>query len=329
MGTKSTKSAKTKQRAAVIFHPDKSNRRKLTAAIDSAIMPLGWEPTLWLQTTKDEPGGQQALRAVAQGATHILVAGGDGTIREVVEALCLNAQGDLATIGILPAGTGNVLARNLKIDLYDLPSSVDRALHGNRHPIDLGLVRIIHEDGSRAERIFSVMAGMGLDAKIFQKTDPKLKKAIGWFAYIEGGIKSLPTLFERMDVSVDGREPRNLKVVSLIIGNVGWLPGRITLMPDAALDDGILDVAAVGPRRFWNWIDFWGRVTWLENLRENRQLRHLIDQSANVRTLENLNGKKIRVTPENPVFIQLDGDPMGSVLEAEFEVQPRAVTVRL
>jgi diacylglycerol kinase family enzyme len=70
-------------------------------------------------------------------------------------------------------------------------------------------------------------------------------------------------------------------------------------------------------------------VTWVQNLRENRQLRHLIDQTADVKTLENLNGKKIRVTPENPVFIQLDGDPMGSVVEAEFEVQPRAVTVRL
>jgi diacylglycerol kinase family enzyme len=318
-----------KQRSAVIFHPDKANRRKLTATIDKAISPLGWEPTLWLETSRETPGGEQAISAVTQGATHLLISGGDGTIREVVEALCLNNLGDGVTLGILPAGTGNVLARNLKIDLYDLPSAVHRALHGNRHPIDLGLVRIIHEDGTRAERVFSVMAGMGLDAKIFEKTDPKLKRAIGWFAYIEGGLKSLPTLFERMDVSVDSREPRNLKVVSLIIGNVGWLPGRITMMPDASLDDGILDVAAVGPRRFWNWIDFWGRVTWLENLRENRQLRHLIDRTADVKTLENLSGKKIRVTPEKPIFIQLDGDPMGSILEAEFEVQPRAVTVRL
>ena len=320
---------RAKKRVAVIFHPDKIARRKLTAAIESAVMPLGWEPTLWLQTTAEEPGGQQALRALAQGATHLLIAGGDGTIREVVEALCLNELGSKATLGILPAGTGNVLARNLKIDLYDLNSAVNRALHGNRHPIDLGLVRIINADGSRAERVFSVMAGMGLDAKIMEKTDPKLKKAIGWVAYIDGGLKSLPTLFERMDVSVDNREPRNLKVVSLIIGNVGWLPGKITLMPDASLEDGILDVAAVGPRRFWNWIDFWGRVTWLQTLRENRQLRHLIDQTADVKTLENMSGAKIRVTPENPVFIQLDGDPMGSVREAEFVVLPNAVTVRL
>ena len=317
------------QRVAVIFHPGKLSRLKLTAAIETAVMPLGWEPTLWLETTPEEPGGEQTLRAVAQGATHLLIGGGDGTIREVVEALCLNDLGSQITLGILPGGTGNVLARNLKLDLYNLQAAVERGLHGNRHPIDLGLVRLIHEDGSRAERVFAVMAGMGLDAKIFQKTDPKLKKAIGWFAYIDGGLKSLPTLFERMDVSVDNRDPRNLKVVSLIIGNVGWLPGKITLMPDASLDDGILDVAAVGPRRFWNWIDFWGRVTWVQNLRENRQLRHLIDQTADVKTLENLSGKKIRVTPEKPVFIQLDGDPMGSVLEAEFEVQPRAVTFRL
>lgn len=328
MGAKAKLNMPSK-RVAVIFYPDKIARRKLTAAIETEVMPLGWEPTLWLPTSAEEPGGEQALRAIAQGATHLLIAGGDGTIREVVEALCLNHLGDKVTLGILPAGTGNVLARNLRIDLHDLPSAVRRALHGNRHPIDLGLVRLINEDGSRAERVFSVMAGMGLDAKIFEKTDSKLKKAIGWFAYIDGGIKALPTLFERMDVSVDGREPRNLKVVSLIIGNVGWLPGKITLMPDANLDDGILDVAAVGPRRFWNWIDFWGRVTWVQNLRENRQLRHLIDQTADVKTLENLNGRKIRVTPENPVFIQLDGDPMGSVVEAEFEVQPRAVTVRL
>ncbi len=321
--------AAKKNRAAVIYYPGKINRHKLSAAVNLTLLPLGWEPTLWLPTSATERGGPQALRAIAQNATHILVGGGDGTVREVVEAITLNGLSDRVTLGILPAGTGNVLARNLSIDLSDLTTAVKRGLVGNRHPIDLGLARIIFEDGARAEKVFSVMAGVGLDAKIMQKTDPKLKRAIGWVAYVEGGLRALPTLFERMLVSVDNREPRRLKVVSLIIGNAGWLPGRITLMPDASLDDGLLDVAAVGPRRFWNWIDFWGRVTWINSLRENRQLRHLIDATADVKTLENLNGKKIRVTPDNPVFIQLDGDPMGVVLEVEFEVQPRAVTIRL
>lgn len=321
--------AAKKNRVAVIYYPGKIDRRKLSAAVNLAVLPLGWEPTLWLPTSAEETGGAQVLRAIAQNATHILIGGGDGTIREVIEALTLNDLGDRVTLGILPAGTGNVLARNLGIDLANLNLAVKRGLTGNRHPIDLGLARIIHDDESRAERVFSVMAGVGLDAKIMQKTDPKLKRAIGWVAYIEGGLRALPTLFETMQVSVDSREPRKLKVVSLIIGNAGWLPGKITLMPDANLDDGLLDVAAVGPRRFWNWIDFWGRVTWLQALRENRQLRHLIDATADVRTLENLTGRKIRVTPDRPVFIQLDGDPMGMVLEVEFEVQPRAVTMRL
>jgi diacylglycerol kinase family enzyme len=316
------------KRAAVIYYPGRVDRKKLAAAIDLNIGSQGWEPTLWLPTTAAEPGGEQALRAIAQKATHLLVVGGDGTVRQVFEAVTLAGLAEKVTVGLIPVGTGNVLARHLKIELNDLRTTVKRALTGNRHSIDLGLAKIIFEDGSRAEKIFSVMGGIGLDAKIMQKTDPKLKRAIGWVAYIDGGIKALPTLFERMTVTVDGREPRRLKVVTIIVGNVGWLPGNITLMPTASLDDGILDVAAVGPRRFWNWIDFWGRVTFLQSVRENRQLRHLMDASANVKTLENLSGKKIRITPEQPVYIQLDGDPMGKVLEVEFEVQPRAITVR-
>ena len=316
------------ERVAVIYYPGRVDRKKLAAAVDLTISRLDFEPTLWLPTSADEPGGAQSLRAIAQGATHLVVVGGDGTVREVFEAITQAGVSDRVTIGIVPGGTGNVLARHLQIDLNDMRSAVKRAITGNRHPIDLGLARIIYEDDSRAEKYFAVMAGMGLDAKIMQKTDPKLKKAFGWVAYIDGGIKALPTIFERMTVSVDNREARRLKVVTIIVGNVGWLPGNITLMPTASLDDGILDVAVVGPRRFWNWIDFWGRVTFLQAIRENRQIRHLMEATANVKTLENLDGKKIRITPEQPVYIQLDGDPMGKVLEVEFEVQPRAVTIR-
>jgi diacylglycerol kinase (ATP) len=55
----------------------------------------------------------------------------------------------------------------------------------------------------------------------------------------------------------------------------------------------------------------------------------LMDATANVKTLENLSGAKIRVTPERPVHMQLDGDPLGLIAEVEFEVQPRAATVRV
>ena len=317
------------KRAAVIYFPGRVDRKKLEAAIELTLSSLRWEPTLWLPTDADETGGVQALRAVAQNSTHLLIAGGDGTVREVLDALAREEVTGV-TVGIIPSGTGNALAKNLKLDMVNMNAMAKRALLGNRHEIDLGLAKAIRPDGERAEFYFAVMGGMGLDAKIMQATNPKLKKAIGWVAYFEGGIRALPTLFEKMWVSVDGREPRRLKLVSLLIGNAGWLPGNLSLMPDAKLDDGLLDVAAVGPRRFWNWIDFWGRVAFAnENIRPNRIGRQLMDATANVKTLENLTGSKIRVTPDRPVHLQLDGDMFGLVSEVQFEVVPKAITFRL
>jgi diacylglycerol kinase family enzyme len=316
------------KRAAVIYFPGRVDRKKLDAALQSTLQSLRWEPALWLPTSAEETGAIQAQRAAAQNATHLLVAGGDGTVREVLQSV---VEHNLpVTVGILPVGTGNVLARNLNIDVTDFGGAVKRALLGNRHPIDMGVARIVLESGERREMLFSVMAGLGLDAKIMINTNPKLKRQIGWVAYIDGGLRALPTRFEKMLIEVDGKEPRRMKLVSLLIGNAGWLPGNINLMPDAKLDDGLLDAAVIGPRRFWNWIDFWSRVTVGNNvIRVNRVAKQLLEATANVKTLENLSGSKIRVTPDRPIHLQIDGDPLGLITQIEFEVKPRAVTVRI
>ena len=315
------------KRAAVIYFPGRVDRKKLDAALQSTLQSLRWEPALWLPTSAEETGAIQAQRAAAQNATHLLVAGGDGTVREVLQSVVEHKLP--VTVGILPVGTGNVLARNLNIDVTDFGGAVKRALLGNRHPIDMGVAKITFESGERREMLFSVMAGLGLDAKIMITTNPKLKRQIGWVAYIDGGLRALPTRFEKMLVEVDGKEPRRMKLVSLLIGNAGWLPGNINLMPDAKLDDGLLDAAVIGPRRFWNWIDFWSRVTVGNNVvRVNRVAKQLLEATANVKTLENLSGSKIRVTPDRPIHLQIDGDPLGLISQIEFEVKPRAVTVR-
>lgn len=315
-------------RAAVIYYPGRVDLDALKLAVQATTEAAGWEPTLYLPTDSENHGGQQTLAAIAQKATHLLVAGGDGTIRQV--AVTLAETGADATLGLVPIGTGNVLARNLNLPLNDMAACVKLALTGNRHPIDLATARIIHANGDRSENGFVVMAGLGLDAQIMATTDAKRKRALGWVAYIEGGFKSLPLHYERLAVSIDAGEPRSLRVLTLLVGNAGWLPGRIGLMPDASLDDGQLDLAAVGPRRFWQWVDFWGRVTWGNRaLRPTRFGRKLLDATANVKTLENLSGRKVRVTPTHPVHLQLDGDAFGPVLEVEFEVVPRAISVRV
>lgn len=314
-------------RAAIIYYPGRVDLRKLRSAVEAITLAQGWEPSLWLKTDADETGAAQALRAIAQKATHIVVAGGDGTVRTVLEAVARSEA--KVSVGIVPVGTGNVLARNLGIALDDLRTQVKRALEGIAHPIDMGLARIILEDDSRIEKHFAVMAGLGLDAKIMLNTDAARKQRLGWIAYVESGFKTLPLQYQRLTIQVDGRETRSVRVLTLLIGNVGWLPGKLSMMPDAAMDDGLLDVAVIGPRRVWDWIDFWTRVTIGNNVvRTTRAGRKLLDATANVKTLENLTSKKIRVTPESRVELQLDGDAIGVVQEVEFEAIARAVSVR-
>jgi len=314
-------------KAGIIYHSEKVDKKRLSAAVEEALKGLGWQPTSYYPTSFEEPGGTQARQALRDGATVIVVAGGDGSVRHVVEAL----RGADVAVGIVPLGTGNVLARNLGIQLGNLPRLVKNALLGQDHLIDVGLARMdFGDDRGKVEHIYTVMAGIGLDAKIMMNTDHRLKRRIGWIAYIDGGLKSLPVVFERMEVSVNGRPRRAIKVHSLIIGNCGFLPGNITLMPDAKLDDGILDVAAVGPRRAWNWLDFWNRVTWVSWTRNRiKAWRKIVDITANVKTLENLNGQAIDVWPANPIDIQLDGDPFGKVVGVRVEVLPKALRVRL
>lgn len=318
---------KKSNRVAVIYYPGRVDLKKVRRLISSAIAGAGWEIPLYLKTAANETGGVQALRAIAQKATHIIVVGGDGTVRSVIEEVA--KSGANVSVGIVPIGTGNVLARNLNLPLSDMELQIHRALFGIAHQIDLGLAKMIMADGTRVEKYFAVMAGLGLDAKIMLHTDQARKRRLGWVAYVEGGLKTLPIRYESLLVSVDKREPRVLKVVTLLIGNVGWLPGRLSMMPDAAMDDGRLDVAAIGPRRFWNWIDFWSRVTVGNNIvRTSRIGKQLLDRTANIKTMENMSGVKIRVAPYRDTELQLDGDVVGKISEVEFEAKPRAVIVR-
>ena len=315
---------KRRARLGVIYHPGKINLRKLRALVELTTAKGRFEPTLWLPTTFEESGGQQAERAMAMGATQLLVVGGDGTIRPIIEVI----RGTEIAMGIVPVGTGNVLARNLRLPLNNLERAVTIGVLGNERLIDVA--RVVYEtpEGEHGTLCFAVMAGLGIDAKIMMNTDLLLKKRIGWMAYIDGGVKSLPAKRQRIEVIVDGSIQRSLKVQSLLIGNCGFLPGNISLMPDAKLDDGLLDVAAVGPRSVWDWIVFWSRVTWQNAwIGQTRAGRKLLVTLTPLTILENLTGRFITVTTEDSIAMQMDGDAMVNVKQAEFEVLPHAVRV--
>jgi diacylglycerol kinase family enzyme len=267
-------------------------------------------------------------KAIAAGANHIIVAGGDGTLRGCVQAVF--EEEATVSLGLVPIGTGNILARNLKLPINNLEKCIKRSVSGDTYEIDLGVAKAINQHGELTKFYFTGIAGIGMDARIMQRTLPELKRRVGWIAYLEGGLRSLPMKFEKFEVMVDDLSPRTLKSYSILIGNAGWLPGQISMMPDARLDDGKLDVAAIGPRKIWNWVDFFARVTWQNKVVRPLALgRKWMDLTANLKTIENLGGSRIRVKPHHLSPLQLDGDVIGEVLEVDFSLKHKVLRIRL
>ena len=321
--------SKQVRKVAVILFPQKVDQKRLRTLVDKELARTAeTNPTtlLWLPTSNTKTSQGRAWEAVKKGASLIIVVGGDGTARGVFEVV----QGTDVEVALIPVGTGNVLARNLGIPLNSLPRSVQLAFRGTARQIDLGIATLSYSDGRpKQQHVFAVMAGLGLPAKIMMNANTELKRRFGWVAYIDAGMRAIPLHYDTLDVSVNGRASQAVHVVALLVGNCGFLPGPITLMQDAKLDDGILDLAAVGPRRWWNWIDFWNRVTWISQLvKRVRAWRQIMDDTADVRTMENLSGRQVEVWAEHAVAAQLDGDPFGMVSSAKFEALPKALKIR-
>lgn len=316
-----------KSLAAVVYNPIKVDAEKLRTTVVAAAAEAGWRAPIFFETTEDDPGQQVTGSAIRRGASVVLAAGGDGTVRAVAEAL----RGTGVPLAVLPSGTGNLLARNLELPLTNLEAAVSAAFTGTDRAIDLGLVTITRVDGSSEEHAFLVMAGLGLDAKMIKNTSTKLKRAVGWLAYIDGIARSLPELKPvRLTFRLDGGVPRSLNVHTILVGNCGVLPGGFLLMPDAKPDDGRLDIAALRPRGPFGWAKVWRKVAW-ENgvLRKSALGRKIIDLSKDVRDVMYLTTRDIRMTVEHPQEFQLDGDEFGEAKTVHAWVDPGALTVRM
>jgi diacylglycerol kinase family enzyme len=315
------------QLAAVVYNPIKVDILALKTSVARAAEEAGWQHPLWFETSVEDAGQGVTAEAIRQGARLVLAAGGDGTVRAVAEGL----RDTGVAMALLPSGTGNLLARNIDVPFTDLDTTVDIAFNGVDRQIDLGLASIVREDGDREEHVFLVMAGLGLDAKMIANTNSKLKKAVGWLAYVDAGLRSLPEIKPvKLRVSIDGSPERKVSVHTIIIGNCGKLPGGILLLPDAHPDDGILDFVALRPRGPFGWVKIWNKVAW-ENgvLRKSALGRRIIDLSRDVKDVTYLTGRDLRMTVDEPQEFQLDGDEFGEAKSVHAWVDPGALLVRV
>ncbi len=310
-----------------MYNPIKVDLAALKRTVEAAEREAGWAKTLWYETSVEDPGGAVTREALAAGADVVMAAGGDGTIRAVAEAL----RNSGVPIGLLPSGTGNLLARNLKLTLDNVEESVRTAFTGDDRRIDLGVATLQRENGTRDQHIFLVMAGMGLDAKMIANTSDELKAKVGWLAYVDAIVRSLrDSNALRMRFTLDDNGPRTLRAHTILIGNCGSLPANILLLPDAAVDDGEFDIVALRPEGLFGWVQIWVKIVW-ENgvLRRSSVGRKIMGMTKEVRTLRYMKGKELVVRLDRPEDVELDGDSFGNASAMRVRVDHLGLTVKV
>lgn len=314
-------------RVAVVVNPTKVDMAALRAAVDDAEVEAGWAPSLWLETSVDDPGQGRAHEAIAARVTAVLTAGGDGTVRAVAEGMLDSG----IPMVVIPSGTGNLLARNLGVPIGRLTEAVSTAVTGVDHAIDVGVAEITRIDGSVETHAFVVMVGIGLDARMIAATNDELKKRVGWLAYVEATARIVRDVDAvRVRYSLDGSPERTTTVHTLLIGNCGTLPGGVLLLPEAQIDDGLLDVVAMRPRNLWGWMRVGYAVAW-ENgvLRRTKIGRRIMAADKSVRALRYFQGRRMTLVLERPEEFEVDGESMGEVTAIAARVAPASLVVRV
>ncbi|WP_129338085.1 diacylglycerol/lipid kinase family protein [Cellulomonas endophytica] len=322
---------------AFVANPTKPNVPGLRRAVRRVCSQQYLPEPLWFDTSAEDPGVGQAKKALEQGAQLVVAVGGDGTVRAVAEALA----GTGVAMGLMPLGTGNLLARNLDIPLNDPLDALDIALDGVNHTIDVGRLRVdrwesqVSDDVAEAsddlpddtdrprDHIFLVIAGLGFDAAVVGDADEDLKAKVGWMAYFVSGARHLHGRRIRAEVAIDDGQAAPVRLRSLLVGNCGRLPGGITLLPDAELDDGVLDLAALDARGgVAGWAQLFGEVA-LQGVGIRSDLPNKIGR------IDHARARRVKVVLPDAETVQVDGDVVGEATELTFHVDPGALVMRV
>jgi diacylglycerol kinase (ATP) len=290
------------RRAAVIVNAVKAAEPTFREHVEKSLSTAGWSTSLWLETTVQDPGAGMAEAAVADEVDLVVVCGGDGTLMACLGPLA----GSGIPVAVVPLGSGNLLARNLGVPI-GVDDGLAVAVDGDDRRIDLGRV----DDG----RPFAVMAGIGFDAAMMAGTTEEMKRLAGWPAYVSSGFRHLRDPMMRVQLSIDSGPPTLLSARTVLVGNVGRLQGGLELLPDAAADDGLLDVVVVGPRTLVDWI----RLVWRVFRRDRRQDLHL----------RRFRGCSIRIEVDRITPRQMDGEVIGEGRSLNAQVDAGALIIRV
>lgn len=290
-------------RAIVITNPvaARSKPRTLETAL-SVLRRAGWQLEV-AETSGPTDPRSFAAQALLDRYDRIIVHGGDGTLIQAAAAMV----GSEVPMGLLPAGTGNVLAGNLRI-----PRSPRAAagviLRGAERRIDLGRLDRAHGDA-----YFSVAVGTGIDAQVMGGTTTANKRIWGIGAYMATSVRMLSRIRSyRHVITVDGEVMEVDASMVLVVNCREAIPPVVPFGPDIVLDDGLLNVVAVKATGVTDGL----RIVWhlvRTPHRQNDRIRYAT-------------GRVVTVATDAPELVELDGDVDGKT-PFTAEVVPGAISV--
>ncbi len=275
----------------------------------------GWNLVLQ-ETTSPADVTTFAHRAVDADVDVVLVVGGDGTVNGVANALA----GTEVALGVLPVGTGNVLAAELGLVPTPTPlhrpdplEAARRLSEGACRRIDLGRVVATADDGSELTRYFVLWAGVGFDAAVTRLVETQHregKRLLGaWSFLIAGPDAALRHPGSRATIRFNNQVVEK-RVVLVGVSNAQLYAGTVRIAPDARLDDGWLDAYI---------FEGYGIFSVVRLLL--RALSRLVRRVPQVETHQI---RQMSVETDEPVPVHVDGEPIGST-PISFGVVPRAL----
>jgi diacylglycerol kinase family enzyme len=284
---------------AVLAHRGKSFGGGL-AELREVLVREGVDQPLWHEVDKSKQAPKKVKQALGDGADLLFVWGGDGMVQRCIDA----SAGSGATIAILPAGTANLLAKNLNLPTDDLAAAVDIGLHGARRALDVGVM-----NGER----FAVMGGTGLDALMIRDLGSGLKDRVGKLGYVWAGAKHLGDQQVRMTVKVDDHPWFKGKATCVLFGNVGTVLGGMTLFTEAQPDDGKLEIGVVTAKGVLDWGRALGRT--------------VIGDPAKSPFVRVASGRTFDVKLDAKRPYEMDGGDRPKTKHLRVSIEPKAITV--
>lgn len=274
--------------------------KKMVPIIERYMKDINREYSIAL-TTGPKEATNITKESIAKGYRTIVAVGGDGTVNEVALGILEFGEGSL---GIIPSGTGNDLARTLNIP-FNPEEAIDTIIKGNLKNIDLGIVN---------NKMFLNIASIGFDAEVVRNTDKIKKRIKSGIAYVFG---VLVTLFKFKEIKVE----LNIDQVSLskdiylvAVGNGNYYGGGLKILPMSSVEDGYFHICVI------NKVPKLKLLFLFPTILKGNHIKYK-------KYVEVFKAKTIKVITEDKTYLNIDGEIKNIDKEIVFNISNEKLSV--